>query len=275
MKKVFISYSWDDKYYKEWVLKFSIELRKFDILPILDQTDLILGDPMPFFMEKSIEDSDYVLILCTPSYKKKADKRSGGVGCEDSIITSDILFRQNHRKYITVLVSGTWNISTPVWARGKFGVDFTDETTIQSEFENLIKTICDNYSFVDSQMLPYDNFRSKCVHTRENIHFYGFQEEHEDFSTTSIEFTKPVERDDVINIVTENGKEISLYIITILQSTKDKNKSFLLYTFDENAENVDIYAAQLVLEDGQYTLDSITDPDDWNVVQNAIEELAE
>ncbi len=37
-------------------------------------------------MERSITGSDYVLIVCTPTYKQKADARVGGVGYEGHII---------------------------------------------------------------------------------------------------------------------------------------------------------------------------------------------
>ncbi len=120
---------------------FSKQLNDNGINVILDQNDLILGDPLPVFMEQSIAKSDYVLIMCTPRYKEKADSRRGGVGYEESIITSDVLFNQNHRKYITVLASGTWETSTPIWASGKYGADLTAENTYKEEFEKIVYTI--------------------------------------------------------------------------------------------------------------------------------------
>lgn len=138
---VFISYSWDTEEYKEWIRNFSKQLNDSGINVILDQNDLVLGDPLPMFMEQSIAKSDYVLIMCTPKYKEKADSRKGGVGYEESIITSDVLFNQNHRKYITVLASGTWETSTPIWANGKYGVDLTQEETYIDEFHKLVHTI--------------------------------------------------------------------------------------------------------------------------------------
>ena len=46
---------------------------------------------------------------------------------------------------------------------------------------------------------------------------------------------------ETIKITTPEGKKMDLKVITILKKPND-NKSFLLYTFDEKAENVDIYA---------------------------------
>ena len=45
--------------------------------------------------------------------------------------------------------------------------------------------------------------------------------------------------------------------------------------FDENAENFDIYASVIKEENGNYVLDSITEKEDWDLVQKAIEELSE
>ncbi len=77
-----------------------------------------------------------------------------------------------------------------------------------------------------------------------------------------------------IKISTPDGKEMELKVITILKKP-DSDKSFLLYTFDENAENVDIYASIIKEEEGNYVLDSITEKDDWDLVQKAIQELSE
>ena len=38
-------------------------------------------------MERSAADSDFVLIVYTPTYAKKAEKRDGGVGYEAMVIT--------------------------------------------------------------------------------------------------------------------------------------------------------------------------------------------
>lgn len=79
---------------------------------------------------------------------------------------------------------------------------------------------------------------------------------------------------ETIKITTPEGKEMELKVITILRKPNDE-KSFLLYTFDEKAENVDIYASIIKEEEGNYVLDSITEKEDWDLVQNAIRELSE
>ena len=79
---------------------------------------------------------------------------------------------------------------------------------------------------------------------------------------------------ETIKISTPEGKEMELKVITILKKP-NSDKSFLLYTFDEEAENVDIYASIIKEEEGSYVLDSITDKEDWDLVQKAIQELSE
>ena len=79
---------------------------------------------------------------------------------------------------------------------------------------------------------------------------------------------------ETIKISSPHGKEMELKVITMLKKPNE-DKNFLLYTFDENAENVDIYASIIKEENGNYVLDSITEKEDWDLVQKAIEELSE
>ena len=141
---VFISYSWDDEKHKSWVKNLSYELSMYGIRTVLDQNDLKLGDRMPLFMEKWIIESDFTLIICTPLYKEKADKRMGGVGYEEAIIASDVLGGQDDRKYITVLASGKWETSSPTWARGKLGADLSSKDKYKDEFKKLVNSILGN-----------------------------------------------------------------------------------------------------------------------------------
>ncbi len=79
---------------------------------------------------------------------------------------------------------------------------------------------------------------------------------------------------EVIKVTNKEGKEMELKVITTLRKPND-TKSFLIYTFDETAENVDIYASIIKEENGSYILDSITEKEDWDLVQKAIQELSE
>lgn len=79
---------------------------------------------------------------------------------------------------------------------------------------------------------------------------------------------------EVIKVTDKDGKEMELKVITTLRKPND-TKSFLIYTFDETKENVDIYASIIREENGSYILDSIAEKEDWDLVQKAIQELSE
>ncbi len=79
---------------------------------------------------------------------------------------------------------------------------------------------------------------------------------------------------ETLKITNQEGKEIDIKVVTILKKP-DNSKSFLLYTFDDTKDKVDIYASIIKEENNAYVLDAITDKEDWDLVQKAIKELAE
>lgn len=79
---------------------------------------------------------------------------------------------------------------------------------------------------------------------------------------------------ETIKITSTEGKEMELKLITMLKKP-NSDKQFILYTFDETAENVDIYASEIKEENGMQVLDSITEKEDWDLIQKAIQELSE
>ena len=62
---IFISYSHDSPEHKKWTAKFASELVDNGVDVILDQWDLVFGDDIPKFMEKSVSEADRVLMICT------------------------------------------------------------------------------------------------------------------------------------------------------------------------------------------------------------------
>lgn len=112
MTKVFISYAWESEEHREWVKALADRLLSDGIDAVLDQYDLELGDRLPQFMEQSVRSSDYVLIVCTPAYKQKADARIGGVGYEGHIISGELFSGHNERKFMS-LREFVWVVPTP------------------------------------------------------------------------------------------------------------------------------------------------------------------
>jgi hypothetical protein len=140
MPKVFVSYSWDDDSHKAWVLNIATRLRHSGIDVTLDQWHVVPGDELPAFMEASVRESEYVLIVCTPKYKAKADRRVGGVGYEGSVITAELAAGTSRRKFVPLLRRDAWTQAAPSWLLGALYIDVRDSNEA-SGFEELLKTI--------------------------------------------------------------------------------------------------------------------------------------
>jgi hypothetical protein len=141
MPKVFISYSWEDDAHKDWVRDLAARLRQDGIETLLDQWHLVPGDQLPRFMETSVRESDFALIICTPRYKQRSDSRTGGVGYEGDIMTGEVYSRGNHRKFIPILSRGTWETSAPSWLQGKYYLDFGQTPPDETPYRELVATI--------------------------------------------------------------------------------------------------------------------------------------
>ena len=78
----------------------------------------------------------------------------------------------------------------------------------------------------------------------------------------------------VMSITTPEGKEEEIKVITILRKPED-GKEIILYTYDDDADDIDIYASILKKDSSGNLLDAITEKEDWLLVQKAIKELSE
>ncbi len=139
--KVFLSYSWDDETHKAWVARLARDLRRDGVETRLDRWHSELGDSLPAFMEREIRDNDYVVIVCTPGYRRKSDAGTGGVGFEGAIMTGEIAARGNHRKYIPVLARGAWSEAAPSWLRGKRYADLSSAARYAESYGELLRTL--------------------------------------------------------------------------------------------------------------------------------------
>jgi hypothetical protein len=135
--RVFISYSWDSEPHKQWVQQLATRLREDGIDALLDHFEVAPGDHLPTFMEK-IPTCDFVLIICTPSYKEKSEKREGGVGHESYIISSELFAKQNHRQYIPILRLGDHESSIPIMLSGKAYIDLRNDPMNDREYSMLL-----------------------------------------------------------------------------------------------------------------------------------------
>lgn len=79
---------------------------------------------------------------------------------------------------------------------------------------------------------------------------------------------------EIVKVTNPEGKEEEIKVITILKKT-DTDEKFVLYTYDSDADDVDVYASVLKEEEDGLLMDAITKKEDWELVQKAIKELSE
>lgn len=139
--KVFISYSWESKEHSDWVKSLADKLLADGIEAIIDSYDVSPGDRLPKFMESSIRDSDYVIIICTEEYKRKANNREKGVGYESHIISAELYNNHNDRKFIPVIRQGDFNLALPTYLDGKLAIDLRGNPFNEDSYKDLIASI--------------------------------------------------------------------------------------------------------------------------------------
>jgi TIR domain len=139
--KAFVSYSWDDDSHRDWVKALALKLRADGVDVTLDRWAVAPGDLLPKFMESSVRENDFVLIVCTPNYKLKSDNRQGGMGYEGDIMTGETFAGKDPRKFIPILRSGDWRSSAPSWLAGKYGLNFTGDPYTEQPYDDLLNTL--------------------------------------------------------------------------------------------------------------------------------------
>src|SRR4051812_25164180 len=88
--RVFVSYTHESPDHKRWVARLSTDLMSNGVEAVLDQWELKLGSDVTLFMEKGIREADRVILVCTPTYARKANEGEGGVGYERLVVTGEI-----------------------------------------------------------------------------------------------------------------------------------------------------------------------------------------
>jgi hypothetical protein len=142
--QAFLSYAWESDSHARWVRDLAERLQgRSGVRVILDQWDLVPGSEQPCFMEQGIEYSDFVIVVCTPTYAEKANNREGGVGYETRVITGEFAKRKKieSRKFIPVLRNGEWESSLPTYLSGTHGVDLRNDPFLETQYEQLIRAL--------------------------------------------------------------------------------------------------------------------------------------
>ena len=76
-------------------------------------------------------------------------------------------------------------------------------------------------------------------------------------------------------IVDESGEKKDAERLSLFK-LKDTDKTFIVYTFNETDENdmIKLYVAILNEKDGVYSLENITDSDEWTSVKDEMRKIA-
>lgn len=76
-------------------------------------------------------------------------------------------------------------------------------------------------------------------------------------------------------IVDESGEKKDAERLSLFK-LKDTDKTYIVYTFNETDENdmIKLYVAILNEKDGVYSLENITDSDEWTNVKDAMRKIA-
>ena len=108
--KVFISYSHDGADHEERVLDLANRLRESGIDAEIDQYETSPGGGWPFWCERKVEEADFVLLVCTQTYRCRFDARDPGKGLgvlyEARTLRQLIYDSGGTNKYIPVLLNG-------------------------------------------------------------------------------------------------------------------------------------------------------------------------
>lgn len=141
--KVFLQYSWDSESHKKWVLELANRLTLDGVDLYFDRYDLRVGSNNLHFMEQ-IESSTKVILIMSSGYKVKADARSGGIGYEYQIMSTEIAEKlASTQKFIPVLRDGDAAISIPRLLRPLLYLDMRDDEQFEQQYLELLHLIFD------------------------------------------------------------------------------------------------------------------------------------
>ena len=140
--KIFISYSWSSE---QMVLDLAQRLMSHGVEVVLDKWDLKEGQDKYAFMERCVNDPDIskVLMVCDKQYAEKANNRTGGVGDETVIISSEIYGNMKQEKFIPIIAEKDeeGQAYVPTYIKSRIYIDLSDDDSYESEYEKLLRNI--------------------------------------------------------------------------------------------------------------------------------------
>ena len=127
---------------KKWVLNLADKLCGDGINVILDRYYLKPGTNLQHFVEHNLDKADRIIIVFTQNYKLKADKRTGGVGYEYSIMNVELYKNQtSNEKIIPILRHGSTEESIPTFMQQFIHIDIRNDDKFENSYKDLIREI--------------------------------------------------------------------------------------------------------------------------------------
>lgn len=146
--KVFISYSWFTESHQLWVQEFADELVKNGIEVILDKRSLFPGEEITYFIERGISTCDFMILICSEEYTRKANGRDGGVGME-AVVGSSIYFdTKDKRRFIPVVRDNNLpsQKKLPIYLGSALYVDMSNQNWKAEPMRQLVHSIFSTYN---------------------------------------------------------------------------------------------------------------------------------
>lgn len=227
--RVFISYSWDDIENQEWVLALVADLRQLGVLAELDinqtQKGLVHLDTM---MVNNIQENDFVIVLLTPDYVKKANAQLGGVGVETRLIMN--ILKSNPDKIIPILLKSVEAGSpVPFFLENYLYIDFRTPANYKVKLNDLLYRIY-NKNLID---LPAVGEPPQLVSRKIQGHLQSDSNDRKFIDSMGLvpNLKQITDRDKNI-FMKESFQTIIFGLDTLLNKTRESNQNF---EFDKDA----------------------------------------
>lgn len=136
--KCFVSYTRESPAHESWVLTLATRLRENGVDVVLDKWDLKYGHDLAHFMETAVRESDFVILVCTPAYAKKANVGEGGAGYEKQIVTGEMFRNENPSKFIPLVRRGSNDEALPTFLKSRNYIDFRNDSDFESRLMDLL-----------------------------------------------------------------------------------------------------------------------------------------
>lgn len=163
--KAFISYSWESDDHQTWVRALAERLTQNGIEVRLDQWHIVPGQSLTQFMDVEVTQCEFVLVVCTRDYARKAFNRVGGIGYEQQIITGNIVGGRPRDTFIPIVRDGEFapgpECSLPGPFQGIYAIDMRDGTDFDVAIEALLRALYRQHPYTPPPLGPRPTFAAQ------------------------------------------------------------------------------------------------------------------